>query len=131
MSRRWSCHQFCSRLKRLPVAGMNCHSPEAWAARVGHRVERTFYHGQQCEFSRHAANFDFFDDVMHVGAAAFHHAAQRIRAILVILLVMQGQIIVQIGHRKAVADAYPQVCLAAPSDRWPLETPACRPRHKR
>jgi hypothetical protein len=56
--------------------------------------------------------FQFLDDVVEIGTAAFDHAAQGIRPVLVPLLVMQDQVVVQVGHRKTVANAVPQVVFA-------------------
>ena len=109
MSRRSSCHQFCSRLKRLPVARDELPQAGSVGTRIGHRVERAFDHRQQREFGRHAACFEFLDDVVQIGAAALDHAAQRIRPVQVPLLVVQGQVVVQVGHRETVAQTDPQI----------------------
>ena len=77
--------------------------------RVGHRVERAFHHWQQGQFGRHAARFQFLNNVVQIGPAAFDHAAQGIGVVLVPLLMIEGEVIVQIGHRKTVADTIPQV----------------------
>ena len=86
----------------LPQAG-------SMGARIGHRVEGAFDHRQQRDLGRHAARFDFLDDVMQVGAAALDHAAQRVWTVLVPLLVVQGQAVVEVGHCEAVTDAVPEV----------------------
>ena len=95
------------------LAGSRDELPESGGCgrRMGHRIERTFHHRQQGQFARHAARFQFLDDVVQVGPAAFDHAPQRFRSVHVPLLVMQDQFIIQVHHRKTMAQAIPEVGL--------------------
>jgi hypothetical protein len=46
---------------------------------------------------------------MQIGPAALDHPAQRIGPVLVPLLIVERQVIIQVGHRKTVAQTNPEI----------------------
>ena len=98
-------------LQLVVLAGGGNELPHAQRARrrVGQRVEGAFDNRQQGEFGRHAAFFEFIDDVVQVAPAALEDALQQIGPVQVPGLAVSYQRAVEVGHRKAVAHALPEV----------------------
>jgi hypothetical protein len=73
------------------------------------RVEGAFDEGQQSQLGRHLARFEFFNDVIQVFVRALCHALQVVRLGRVPLGSVVGQLVFEVGHLVALADAFPQV----------------------
>jgi hypothetical protein len=98
-------------LQLVGLAGGGDELPHAERARrgIGQRIEGALDHRQQRQFGRHAALFEFLDDVVQVAPAALDDALQQVRAVQVPGLAVGHQRAVEVGHREAVAHALPQV----------------------
>ena len=77
--------------------------------RNGLGVERAFDVGQQCQFGGHAPALQLFYDVKEVFAGALGHALHVVGAAGIPLLTVLHQLVLQVGHGKATADAIPKV----------------------
>jgi len=73
------------------------------------RVHRALDERQQGQLGGHPALLDFLDDVEQVAAAAVEHPLQVVGALQIEALLLGHQRGVELGHRKAGADAVPQV----------------------
>ena len=73
------------------------------------RVKRAFDVRQQRQFGRHAAHFEFFNDVEQVLAGAFRHALHVVGPGGVPLLLVADLVGLQVGHGKTTANPLPHV----------------------
>ncbi len=89
-------------LQLVGLAGGGDELPHAQRARrrIGQRIEGALDHRQQGQFGRHAALFEFRDDVVQVAPAALEDALQQVRPVQVPGLAVGHQRAVQVGHRK-------------------------------
>ncbi len=93
------------------IAGGRHELPHTGGLGAGHglRVERALDVGQQCQLGRHATAFQLFNDVEQVFAGPLGHALHVVGAAGVPLLAVLHQFVLQVGHGKAAANAFPQV----------------------
>ena len=99
----------------IAFAGGRDELPQAGrlGARKGRRIEGALDHRQQSQFHRHATLFQFLDDVVHEGRGASHHASQVIRAVHIPLLMVEHEVVVDVGHGKAEPDALKNIVAVA------------------
>ena len=85
--------------------------PHAGRLGTGHglRVEGALHKGQQGQLGGHVAQLQLFHNVEQVLFGALRHAVDVVRAGGVPLLAVVHQVVVQIGHGVAIADAFPQI----------------------
>ena len=100
---------FC--LSSKSRAGRRDELPHAGGSRDRHRlrVVGALDEGQQRQLGRHAALVELLDDVEQVAAAALGHARHVVGPGRVPALAVADEVVVEIGHREAAADALPEV----------------------
>ena len=93
------------------LAGGGHELPHASGLGAGHGlgVERALNEGQQRQLGGHVAPLQLFNNVKHVLAGALGHAQHVVRAAAVPRFPVADQVIAQVGHAVAGADAFPQV----------------------
>ena len=98
-------------LEPVVLAGGRHELPDPGRAGARHRVrvERALDHRQERDLQRHPALLDLDDDVVQVPPAAIDHARDVVRARRVPLLPLGDEVVVDVRHREAAADAVPEI----------------------
>ena len=97
-------------LQVVGFAGRRDELPQTRGLRARQRggVHRALDEGQERDLHRHPTRLDLLHDMEQIATAAAKHAIERIGTSEVLLFLLLDQRRVQVGHREAGADAFPE-----------------------